>query len=357
MIHDVETMDRNPDVASLTSKSKQVDKHYPAVLEKIPDLKGMTVVVTGATSGTGLTYALAAGKKGATVVLLNRVSARADAAAKTLKAECPDGIFDTSIPCDLLSFASTRAAAAAVKAKYAEKGISVLCCNAGIMAFKDMSSEDGFDVQMQTNHLSHFLLCKELLPLLETAGAASGVKSRIVNHSSIARTGVKLDKRYFEKNGGNLGGDGDSMFLHGARWVRYGQTKMANAVYTHALQKRLGPASNTIAVCAAPGLANTELQITTAGEGGMSKAWCCCGGNMWIMNMAQSANDGACGILTASFLPTEPASFWEPAGSGMSGEAVPRAPHALETNAEAMAMLWSTSEAAIGETFLSTQVV
>ena len=81
---------------------------------------------------------------------------------------------------------------------------------------------------MQTNHLSHFLLTKELLPLLNKAAAGKG-EARIVNHSSGARKfpSGPLDTKYLGKNGGNLGGNGNSMLFGGARWQRYHQVRSA----------------------------------------------------------------------------------------------------------------------------------
>ena len=78
---------------------------------------------------------------------------------------------------------------------------------------------------MQTNHLSHFLLTKELLPLLNKAAAAKG-EARIVNHSSGARKfpSTPLQAKYLGKNGGNLGGNGSSMLFCGARCQRYHET-------------------------------------------------------------------------------------------------------------------------------------
>ncbi len=64
---------------------------------------------------------------------------------------------------------------------------------------------DGYDIQMQVNHLSHFLLTKELYDLLEKKAESSAGEARIVNHSSIARYGPPLDAKYLGKNGGNLG--------------------------------------------------------------------------------------------------------------------------------------------------------
>ena len=58
------------------------------------------------------------------------------------------------------------------------------------MALKDTATVDGFDVQMQTNHLSHFLLTKELFPVLKIAVELRG--DVMVNHSSIARYEIKI---------------------------------------------------------------------------------------------------------------------------------------------------------------------
>jgi len=89
------------------------------------------------------------------------------------------------VECDLRSFASVEAAAKRV-AELCPEGVHVLANNAGVMALPDEATGDGFDVQMQTNHLSHFLLTRELMPLLERAAEADG-EARVVNHSSGAR--------------------------------------------------------------------------------------------------------------------------------------------------------------------------
>jgi NAD(P)-dependent dehydrogenase (short-subunit alcohol dehydrogenase family) len=326
------------------------DKHYSDFVSALPSQVGKVCVITGTTSGTGYYWSLAAAKKGATVVMLNRASNRATSSAADLRAECPEGTFDDSIECDLMSFASVRTAAAAIVEKYGVSGVNVLCCNAGIMAFADEATTDGFDVQMQTNHLSHFLLVSLLMPLLDTAAEKCG-EARIVNHSSIARQGVKLEAKYMERNGGNLGGDSSSMFLGGARWVRYSHTKMANCVFTHALKKRLDAKGSKVrALTAAPGLATTNLQVTTLGKGGMSDSSCCCGGNFWIMKMAQSSGDGAMGIIHCAFnADAKSGEFWEPPGTGLAGVPALRAPVLkLESNEEIGDMLWKCSLEATG---------
>jgi hypothetical protein len=176
-------------------------------------------------------------------LLLER-SERADAAVKRLKDEFPNAKI-SSVDCDLMNLDSVRKAAESIKQKF-EGGIDVLCNNAGIMADEDKPTKDGckllclvdhtnqwltqndgmtgYDTQMQTNHLSHFLLTKELMPLLNKAAANNG-EARIVNHTSSARyyPSTPLQAKYYGKNGGNLGGNGNSFIFGGARWQRYHQ--------------------------------------------------------------------------------------------------------------------------------------
>merc|ERR1719210_557559 len=131
-----------------------------------------------------------------------------------------------------MSFAAVREAAQKLKEDLGSSGLDVLCNNAGIMATKDEATGDGCDTQMQTNHLSHYLLTTEVWPLLERAAELRG-EARVVNHSSGARNrggeGKKpLDEQYLQKNGGNLGGDEVGCLpFSGARWTRYQQSKLA----------------------------------------------------------------------------------------------------------------------------------
>ena len=96
----------------------------------------------------------------------------------------------------------------------------------------DVATIDGYDVQMQTNHLSHFLLASIVLPALQTAAEVSG-SARIVSHSSASRKspGTPCDAKYYGKNGGDLGGDDI-----GPRWERYHQSKLANVLFSGALK-------------------------------------------------------------------------------------------------------------------------
>lgn len=302
------------------------------------DMAGRVAVVTGTTSGTGYVCARELAKKGATVVLLNRESSRSAGSLERLQGEVPDGKFEP-IACDLQSFDSVKKAAAAVTATH--ERIDVLCNNAGVMALKDQATGDGYDVQMQTNCISHFWLTKELFPLLKKSDDA-----RIVNHSSAARLGEPLAAEYFGKNGGNLGGDGtdeENASFSGPRWARYHQTKLGNAVFTYGLHQRLEAAgiTNVKALLAHPGFARTSLQVTTGQDGGMDT-------ESDFMSKAQSAEDGALGIIRASMDPeAKSGDFFGPAGWTGFPDNLP--PEELLLDAENIRINWEGCEAAAGE--------
>jgi NAD(P)-dependent dehydrogenase (short-subunit alcohol dehydrogenase family) len=318
-------------------------KWFPEFETKLPSLEGKTVAITGTTTGTGYIIARTSIKKGAkTVLLLNRPSERATKSEEDLKAFIVDGSKTTveTIPCDLQDFSSVRAAAEKIKADH--EAIDVLCNNAGVMALEDKATKDGYDVQMETNHLSHFILTKELYPLLKRAQELRG-EARIVHHSSGARKmGAPLKAEYFGKNGGNLGGNGASMIFGGARWVRYHQTKLANSVFTKALADKLGD-SGIKAVVAAPGVSSTNLTVNTSQDGGM-------GSGVWFMRFSQSAEDGTMPVLAACFDPsTNNGDFWEPKNRGnMIGPAVKVPWDKLSKDPESAKLLWKESEKACG---------
>eukprot|EP00192_Tetraselmis_astigmatica_P013342 CAMPEP_0117669168 /NCGR_PEP_ID=MMETSP0804-20121206/11970_1 /TAXON_ID=1074897 /ORGANISM="Tetraselmis astigmatica, Strain CCMP880" /LENGTH=335 /DNA_ID=CAMNT_0005477171 /DNA_START=73 /DNA_END=1080 /DNA_ORIENTATION=+ len=327
------------------SKPKEVpSKHFPTFFAALPSMAGKVVCITGCTSGTGLITAKSVAQKGAEVVMLNRPSERATKAEASVKEAAP-GAKVCTVDCDLQSLDSVRSCAEELKKKYRE-GIDVLCCNAGVMALPDEATKDGYDVQMQTNHLSHFLLTKELWPLLEKAAEKNG-EARVVQHSSEARkmpnTAVKAE--YYGKNGGNLGGNGSSMLFGGARWERYHQTKLANCVFTAALDDRIKEKGSKIkALVAHPGLAATNLQVTTSGSGGMGGSFT----NMLMGMMAQSAEDGSMGILQCCCgAEVGSGELWGPKGFAGVAVRIPMEP--LCTNLMSKKTLWEKSCEAVGE--------
>lgn len=301
------------------------------------DMTGRVAAVTGTTSGTGYVCAREIGRRGATVLLLNRESERATSSLERLREEVPDGTFE-AVVCDLQDLASVRNAADTIKGRYDK--LDVLCNNAGVMALRDQATRDGYDIQMQTNCISHFQLTRDLFPLLLRSDDA-----RIVNHSSMARMGPPLEEKYFGKNGGNLGGDGteeDAASFGGPRWVRYHQTKLANCAFTYGLVERLDAAGigNVKALVAHPGLALTSLAATTDADGGMDA-------NSPFMANAQTAEDGATGIIRACMDPdARSGDFFGPEKwTGFPGRL---APEDLLTDPENIRINWEGCEAAVG---------
>jgi NAD(P)-dependent dehydrogenase (short-subunit alcohol dehydrogenase family) len=302
------------------------------------DMTGKTVAVTGTTSGTGYIAAREMGRLGAEVILLNRKSQRADTALQDLKQEVPNGKF-SPIECDLQSIKSVEKTIAEIKEKYS--CLDVLCNNAGVMALEDISTDDGYDVQMHTNVISHFQLVRGLLPLLKNSEEA-----RVVNHTSMARMGGPLESKYFAKNGGNLGGNGtesENASFSGPRWERYHQSKLANFVFTYALKQKLEANSitNIKSLVAHPGLARTNLQSTTAKTGGMDNS-----GD--FMNNAQSAEDGATGIIRACMDPAgQTGDFFGPEQwTGFPKLLTPEEDLISQANIDTF---WQACEAAIGK--------
>jgi NAD(P)-dependent dehydrogenase (short-subunit alcohol dehydrogenase family) len=315
------------------------------------NLDGQIIAITGCTTGTGYAEAMYAAKSGARVLMLNRPSERATAAETTIRKEldgtASKGSVET-IACNLMDFESVRQAAQTVTQAVGGNGLDALVCNAGIMATPDEATKDGYDTQMQTNHLSHFLLVKDLMPVLEKAASTARGEARIVNMTSMARLGTPLEARYFGKNGGNLGGDTAGYGFSGPRWDRYHHTKLANCVFTYALYDKLQAKGSKVKVLLAhPGLAATNLQATTHGTGGMPTLF----GPIYYF-MAQSQEDGAAPVIkcfAGKSDEVQSGHFYGPVlQGGLYGPPVKIEPENICTDAAAKEMLWKESEAAVG---------
>ncbi len=311
--------------------------YYDTLAASLPDLSGKVVAITGCTSGMGLVLAETAAGRGASVIMLNRPSDRAEAALARVRM-LGEARF---VACDLTSFASVRAAGQALRGMLGETGLDMLVNNAGLMGLPDRATEDGFDVQMQANHLGHFLLVSEVWPLLDRA-ASLREEARVVNHSSGARNAPKraLERRFLEPKGGDLGGD---RWPGMGKWVRYQQSKRANLLFTYALQNRAeAREGNRVKVlCAHPGPCDSGLQAKTAGTTVLDRYIL-----RRTLNEAQSLQDGTCGLARAAFEPgVRGGQFYGPDAVKRTGpaELLPE-----ERNPEAEAMLWEASLKATG---------
>ncbi len=308
---------------------------------------------TGTTSGTGFVAARTVAKHNGEVILLNRPSSRSAASLEKLKEAVPNGKF-VPVDCDLQDFDSVREACGEIKSKYTS--IYCLSNNAGIMATPDEITGNGFDKQMQTNHLSHFLLTKELLPLLEASSKECG-DARIVQHSSLARHNTEnnaLEEKYFSKQekDGMLGGFSEEYAMRGPQWSRYSQTKLANSVFCQSLNNKLSSSNDEnkrkiLSLCAHPGFSMTNL-ANHMSFGLLARIFVV----PMMMFVAQSADDGSMGLIKAmmdSRDNLEGGVLYGPEGMSGYPVALPSKPH--ETDPKSQTMMWTKSEEAIGASF------
>lgn len=254
----------------------------------LPELSDRTFVVTGATSGLGLETAIALAAHGATVVLTGRDPARLDSALAKAGAVAtgpdPQGQL-----LDLADLESVRSAAAELADQHPV--IDVLVNNAGVMATPRRQTRDGFELQLGTNHLGHFALTGLLLPALLAADTGSRPSARVVTVSSGAhRMGsVDPDDLFFERRTYRP-------------WQAYGQSKLANLLFTAELARRAERADVPLVAAAAhPGYAETNLQFAgpSVAQNPVGRVW------MKGMNavLGQSARAGAWPTLYAATRP------------------------------------------------------
>jgi NAD(P)-dependent dehydrogenase (short-subunit alcohol dehydrogenase family) len=196
----------------------------------LPSFAGRTVIVTGANSGLGAVTARELARVGAQVILAVRNPGRGEAAAREMTG-------DVEVrQLDLQNLASVRQFAEGV-----DSDIDVLVNNAGIMAVPHAVTSDGFESQIGTNHLGHFALTNLLLPK---------ITDRVVTVSSMMHYIGYISLR-----------DLNWTSRPYSAWLAYGQSKLANLLFTSELQRRLQSAGSKLrAVAAHPGYSHTNLQ-------------------------------------------------------------------------------------------------
>ncbi|CAN6202730.1 unnamed protein product [Urochloa humidicola] len=215
------------------------------------DLRHVTAIITGATSGIGAETARVLAKRGARLVLPARSLKASEDARARLRGECP-GADIVVLPLDLSSLASVRR----FVASFLDLGIplNLLINNAGKYADRFAVSEDGVEMTFATNYLGHFLLTRLLLEKMAETARATGVEGRIVNVSSTIHS-------WFA---------GDDALGYLDRVTRrkipydptkaYALSKLANVLHTRALADRLREMNaNVTANCVHPGIVRTRL--------------------------------------------------------------------------------------------------
>ena len=278
----------------------------------LPSYDGRTVIVTGANSGLGEVTARELARVGAKVILACRNTDKGAAAASGMTG-------DVEVrKLDLQDLASVRAFADGVDA------VDVLVNNAGIMAVPYAQTVDGFESQIGTNHLGHFALTNLLLPKITDRVVTVSSGMHLIGYISLKDLNWK-SRPYFA-------------------WPAYGQSKLANLLFTKELQRRLKAAGSAVKAHAAhPGYSATNLQGNT-GSAVQDRA-------MQALNrFVTDADFGARQTLYAVSQDLPGDSFVGPryGFTGPTGRA-PRSP--LARDAKKAAALWELSEQLTGTKF------
>ncbi len=274
-------------------------------------------VVTGATSGIGLAATRQLLMQGHSVIGVARSPERCREAEETLQQYVAPGAFLKMLVADLSLQSEVLRAAQQVRETLAQSHrayLDGLINNAATVPFWQTFTSEGFDLQWAVNHLAPFLLTTELLPLLKAAPWA-----RVVTVSSGSHYGSKLNW------------DDIQLRRHYNPLRAYGQTKLANVLFTLELDRRLRRNSSVRAFAADPGLVNTDL-------GSKSNSFLA----RWAWNLRRrggiTPDESARGVV---FLATEPsiqdadALYWK--------HGRPKAPSTYAQNPEAAAQLWKLS--------------
>src|SRR5215212_1873800 len=208
----------------------------------VPDQSGRIAIVTGANSGLGYETAAILADKGAHVVLAVRNLDKGKEAVDRIKAASPNAVVALR-ELDLTSLDSVRKAADELRA--AHPRIDLLINNAGVMYVpKRETTKDGFEMQFGTNHLGHFALTGQLLDNMLPVEGSRVVTVSSVGHRIMAR--IHFDDPQLERKYNRV--------------VAYGQSKLANLLFTYELQRRLSQKGTpTVALAAHPGFSDTEL--------------------------------------------------------------------------------------------------
>ena len=208
--------------------------------DNMPALTGKVIIVTGGNCGLGYESVKAFAEKGAEVILASRSVEKGE----TAKAEMGSAKGKIVVmPLDLQDLAAVKKFTADFTENYDR--LDVLLNNAGIMTTPYFLTKDGIEGQIGVNHFGHFALTGQLLDLI-----AKTPESRVVNVSSMAHVTGKMN---FE----NL------LFENGKEYTpmkSYGQSKLANLLFTYELQRYFeAKGIDSIAVAAHPGVAHTNL--------------------------------------------------------------------------------------------------
>jgi NAD(P)-dependent dehydrogenase (short-subunit alcohol dehydrogenase family) len=211
------------------------------VVNNIPNQTDRVAIVTGANSGIGYETVRALAQKGAAVILACRSMQKGETAVAQIRREAPNANLEL-MHLDLSDLGSVKKFVQEFKEHHDR--LDLLINNAGVMMPPFTKTKDGFELQFGTNHLGHFALTGLLLDRIKSTPQA-----RVVNVSSMAHRwgSINFDDLNWEKSYDRTGA--------------YGQSKLANLLFTYELQRRFSAnGSDAISTAAHPGWTATNLQ-------------------------------------------------------------------------------------------------
>ncbi|MGP9538576.1 SDR family NAD(P)-dependent oxidoreductase [Brachybacterium sp. AOP43-C2-M15] len=256
-----------------------------------PDLRGRTVVMTGASDGLGREAALQLARWGADLVLPVRSRPKGEVVAGRIRRETgrPEAVRLTTL--DLASLDSVREGAAEISRAVGERGIDLLVHVAGVVSRRREETRDGFELMTGVNALSPLLLTDLLLPL---------VHERIVVVASEAHRFGRVDLE-------------DPPFRHGGWSLRaaYGRSKLLAMLWSLDLADRLRAGGSAVDLqLVHPGWVLTNLQNATGSDRLDAIV------TAVTRPFAMTAPQGAAPVLFAATQPLPPASYVGPDGRG-----------------------------------------
>ncbi|MCU1406396.1 MAG: protochlorophyllide oxidoreductase [Glaciihabitans sp.] len=224
---------------------------YPWTDKNVPDQRGRTALVTGATSGLGLRVAEVLAHRGARVLISSRNAERGAAALQRVgdaASDAPPQIIDL----DLGDLDSVHLAAEAVR-MYSDDRLDLIINNAGIMAPPLGFSPNGLELQWATNVIGPAALTRLLLPAIVDVP-----RSRIVTVSSLAHFGGAFTAARL---------DGDVLGEDYHRFAVYARTKMADLLLSRELERYLRRSgAETASLAAHPGLTGTNIAASVVAD-------------------------------------------------------------------------------------------
>lgn len=305
----------------------------PWTASDIPSQVGRHAVITG-TGGLGYETALALARAGGDVIIAGRNSSKGAEAVAGIRERVPNATVRFE-PVDLANLQSIADFGARLRS--GRDSLDLLINNAGVMTPPQrQTTADGFELQFGTNHLGHFALTAQLLPLLRNARRA-----RVVNVSSVAARDGAID---FE--------DLQAERLYKPMAV-YSQSKLANLLFSFELQRRSEAGGwGVSSIAAHPGISRTDLIPNGAGRVSLPGFF-----RTFLWFLFQPVAQGALPTLFAATSPNAAGGAYygpDKLGETRGAPTLAKVP-AKAADVRAAVRLWNLSEQLTGATYPSAE--